>query len=128
MAKEEVLNFEVPAPPALLPKKLQEKWTKDYIDAFKQAQNDFPGDTPAQKQAALREAHRPLRVPKLESYADAMKLEPWQFIKRAEQPSTEPGNTATVLYVLTIDGAAYEFPLPPPDARPGPGEQKPEKK
>jgi hypothetical protein len=120
MAKEEEVKFEAPEAPAILPDKVKKQWAKAYVDAFRQAQEDSPNDLTTQIQTALREANRTLRVPKLESYEDAMELPEWKVIKRQA--------VGTELKVVTIDGKKYTFPVPPPaggDDTRGTGEQKP---
>ena len=103
---ENEVKVDVPQPPAYLPVGLHKQYTKAFNDAFKQAQEDSPGDLPTQRQAAMREANRVLKVPELTSYEDAIALPDWKVIKREV--------IGADLKVVTIDGKKYAFPVPPP--------------
>jgi hypothetical protein len=97
---------EIPNAPKLLPPDERKRWLKIYATAFKEAQNDFPEDTTLQKQTALREANRMLRVHAPEDYEEAMKI-PGHLVKQRFVDSKG------VLRVTTIDGKKYHFEVPP---------------
>ena len=98
----------VPAPPQFpgMPKDFAGRWTVAYARAFKQAEQNHPGDETEQRAVATREANRLFAVDEPENYEQAMAIESWKVLHR------EPfGN---VLKVVTIDGKKYAFPLPAP--------------
>ncbi len=103
MATEEVKSeAKTPEAPAILPAELKAKWRSVYAEEFKAAQADHPEDVPAQRQQALREANRLLRVPEIQSAADADRLPKWQVLA----DTTAQG----VRKLVTIDGRKYKFP------------------
>lgn len=90
-----------PTAPHILPAEEQDKWKKTYAAAREEAQKDFPEDESAQHQAALKEANRMLRAPKITSAEQAEKLPAHLFVKR-EVVGDE-------LRILTIDAKKYRF-------------------
>jgi hypothetical protein len=99
-------KIEIPLPPANLPASVEKQWSKAYEDAFKEAQNDWPDDVPAQKQQALREANRILKTPEITSYSQAMGIEGWHFVLR------EASKDGKTLRVVTRHGKKYTFDIP----------------
>lgn len=106
MGKQE-LNFEVPAPPVLLPEDLQKRWREDYIAAMQENEGDQSMDGADRVQYAMRESNRVLRVTAPTSYAGAKRLADWQVL-----------HTAVVngqLAIVTIDGKKLHFDVPEGD-------------
>jgi len=94
----------IPEAPAGIPASVAKKWKETYVAALAEATNDFPNDAIQQKQTALREANRLLRVPEPRSHKDAMALEGWHVAHREEKDGH--------LRVVTIDGKKFRFPVP----------------
>ncbi|HLZ93366.1 MAG TPA: hypothetical protein VKQ28_16800 [Candidatus Acidoferrum sp.] len=104
--------------PEHFPPERQELWHKTYADAMEQSKVDAP-EGAFHTQTAKREANRHLRVPVLKSYADAMKLERWQYKERktlgADRIAAlghDPQGPGEHLAVVTIDGKKYFFAVP----------------
>src|SRR5579883_2424891 len=109
MASAEVI-VEKPNFPEHFPDEKKELWHKSFNEALDQAKVDNP-ESGLHHQQARREANRLFRVPVPKSYAEAMKLERWQFLKRetvsAEKMTAEgaePEVPGEHLKVVTIDG------------------------
>jgi len=110
---------EKPVFPAHFPEDKKEAWHKSFNEALEQAKVDNP-EGAFQHQAARREANRLLRVPVPKSYADAMKLEKWQILKRetvsAEKLASEGHDVDPTagdhIKVVTIDGKKHVFQVP----------------
>jgi len=104
-----------PMPPKRLPAKEQAAWKKKYVEAFRQAQADNPDNEPQQRQYALREANRMLKVPEPDSYADAMALPEHQLaVMQDEKGKSVPARYEKEgkLKVVTSDGKKYSFDVP----------------
>lgn len=97
-------KLNIPDAPSVLPAGLQAKWKDTYRKAYEEAQNDFPNDAIQQRQTALREANRLLRVTPPEDYRAAKALPKYQVHSSAE--------LGGVLKLVTIDGKKYNFPIP----------------
>lgn len=102
--KERKVN--IPDPPALLPPAEKKKWRDTYLAALKEAENDFPEDKIQQRQVALKEANRLLRVPDPTDYKSAMAIPDHLVHKREIDP--KKGEIALV----TIHGKKFRFPAP----------------
>src|SRR5438067_1344197 len=111
--------IEKPVFPAHFPEDRKEAWHKSFNEALEQAKVDNP-EGGFQHQAARREANRLMRVPVPKSYADAVKMEKWQFLKRetvsaealaAQGHEVDPG-AGPHLKVVTIDGKKHIFQIP----------------
>jgi len=98
---DEKVKIDVPEVPSVLPPAEQKKWVETYKAAFEEAQNDDPGDVVKQRQSALREANRLLRVEKITSADQAKALPKWKLVQCEEKDG--------VLKVVTIDGKKYSF-------------------
>jgi hypothetical protein len=94
----------IPDAPAGIPPAVAKKWKEVYSQALIEAANDCPNDAIQQKQAALREANRLLRVPEPKSHADAVALADWHVMHREEKDGH--------LRVVTIEGKKFKFPVP----------------
>lgn len=103
---ETIVQIQAPEPPDFpgFPDKRKLEWKQNWLKAFKQAQIDHPGDEITQRAVATREANRVFRVEEPTGYDDAMALEEWQFLLRAEKGGQ--------LKLVTIDGKKYSFPIP----------------
>jgi hypothetical protein len=97
----------IPAAPAGLPGAVETKWRAAYARAFKEAQNDEPEQPNAWPQVALKAANKTIRVATPESLEEALALEPWQFVHRAEKETKD----GTVLAVVTREGKKAKFPV-----------------
>lgn len=87
-----------------LPASVREEWRKRYASAFERAQKNHPNEPTRQHQVASTEANRIFDVQTPQSYAEAMKLEPWQCLLREDSG----GKLAVVL----IDGRKFVFDAP----------------
>jgi hypothetical protein len=110
-------EIQVPDAPGLLPAGLQKKWRAAYAAAFKEAQNDFPEDAIQQRQTALREANRLLRVTPPTDYKSAMDLPDYLIHSSVDRDgkavsSRQIDEKKGELKLVTIDGKKYRFPAP----------------
>lgn len=101
----------------------QAQWHTTFVDALEQSKVDSP-EGAFHHQTARREANRHFRVPILKSYADAMRLDRWQYKERktigADRIAAlgyEPQGPGEHLAVVTIDGKKYFFAVPQRAAR-----------
>lgn len=110
--------IEKPNFPEHFPEERKAQWHKTFTDALEQAKVDSP-EGAFLHQTARREANRLLRVPVPKSYADAMKMERWQYLDRktigADRVTAlgyEPQGPGEHLALVTIDGKKHFFAAP----------------
>jgi hypothetical protein len=99
---------DMPKPPAHLPAEAVQLWKNGFAWAYKSEKDDYPTKPQRWRKAAIKAAAKAIAIPQLESFTDAMKLDPWQFIYR-EQVKADNG---LVLKVVTCEGKKYSFPVP----------------
>lgn len=109
---------EKPNFPEHFPEERKQLWHKTFAEALEQAKVDSPEGS-FQHQTARREANRLLRVPVPKSYAEAMKMERWQYLERktlgADRVTAlgyETQGPGDHLVVVTIDGKKHFFAAP----------------
>jgi hypothetical protein len=100
--------IDMPKPPAHLPAEAVQLWRNSFASAYKSERDDYPAKPQRWRKAAIKAAAKAIAISQLESFEDAMKLQPWQFIYR-EQVTTDHGQ---VLKVVTSEGKKYYFPVP----------------
>lgn len=102
----EMLSILVPKPPAGIPEAVQQEWRLVYDATFRSARDQYPDDFETQQRTALSEANKLLLTPEINSYDEAMSLEPWHFVLR------EPSADGKALRIVTRHGRKMILPIP----------------